>query len=449
MRHFNYGFEEALAMAQQRRPSIMPNPGFREQLQLYQRLGHVAPPDKSAAAAGDMERLPKLRGDVVPEVVDGAAKASCGPQSGGDAKASCASPGADMPIRMQFCSDMHLEMPLETKRFGQHLDECLKMCDDPGGGGEVDSGSANVLPRAGEARYLALLGDVFDGAKVLDGTYREFLMHQSVGFEAVFVLAGNHEFYRTEYNAGRAALASLCKEVTEALGGAPIVHFMDCARVDLPGTEVRILGCTLWSNVDDASSEVVARTLSDYNAIRVTGSEAQVAAKATVADTNAWHARELAWLESEIARATLDGRRCVVLTHHGPTFHGTCPPAHMGSAASAGFCTSLERLLRPPVTAWLFGHTHWSSWQRYRAATDGTDVGRWWTLSGGALGGGPSCAELMSPSSECDAQCAGDVLVASNQVGYGAKGEHRKSRCHPRMLLAISADGGRVALRCA
>jgi len=35
----------------------------------------------------------------------------------------------DLPVCIQFCSDMHLEMPLEIKRLGQHLQDCLRICD--------------------------------------------------------------------------------------------------------------------------------------------------------------------------------------------------------------------------------------------------------------------------------------------------------------------------------
>jgi len=320
--------------------------------------------------------------------------------------------------------------------------------------------------------YLALLGDIFDGQKIRDGSYRDYLLRQCVGFAAVFVLAGNHEFYRAEYNKSRAALAELCEEVTEKLGGATIVHFLDCGRVDLPGTELRILGCTLWSYVGPDHEEDVANCLSDYSSIRVAPEEVGAVSsdgveepggccrklqssvgnpKATVADTNSWHARELAWLESEISQAESDGRRCIVLTHHAPSFYGTCAPEYLGSQISAAFCTNLERLLRPPVAAWLFGHTHWSSWQKYCPSTDTGTAGLWSSLSRESTRRvqkqcGPCDAELTR--AVCDVVTAQEVLVASNQLGYGAQGTHTKSRCHPWMALEMPCDGAYAALRC-
>lgn len=353
-------------------------------------------------------------------------------------------------VRIQFCSDLHLEMPLEAGRLGLRVHQCLEERGELAQAGLADTmpeDARSSLPQAAGGGYLALLGDIFDGEKVRNGAYRDFLLRQSPGFEAVFVLAGNHEFYRAEYFTSRAALKALCEEVTQAMLGAPAVHFLDCGHIDLPGTALRVLGCTLWSEVDEQSAEAVARSLSDYSAISVSGGEMGGRRKASVADTNSWHTQERMWLEAAIAEAGALGRRCVVLTHHAPTFHGACPPQHRASPAAPGFCSSLERLLQPPVTAWLFGHTHWSSWQRYRTPSgDGAKAGSWATLSGGADRGGPHDEELRAPAALCRAS-AGEVLVASNQLGYGAKGE-RGTRWHPWMLLEVSADGGQATLRC-
>lgn len=349
---------------------------------------------------------------------------------------------------------MHLELPLETKRLGRHLQECKALNKGVEFEHDMVDDEENILPIVKKGSYLALLGDIFDGAKTRDGTYREFLLRQCPGYEAVFVLAGNHEYYRTEHGAGRAALKALCAEVTQLLGGTPTVHFMDRDRFDLPDQQLRILGCTLWSCVSPDAAQKVASSLSDYSAISVARAN-DLKEKATVDDTNAWHAQDLAWLEEELAQAQSDGCRCVVLTHHAPSFHGTCAPEHgQRSAISSGFCTGLERLLRPPVSAWLFGHTHWSSWQKYRSAEAESQVNGsprtprpWTTLSGGQHDS-PCSSDFCSSSAVVEAAAQGEVLVASNQLGYGAQGGHRSSRCHPHMMLRLSNDGGRACLYC-
>jgi len=335
-----------------------------------------------------------------------------------------------------------------TGKLGRHLRHCAAVSE--GRGVPVEDGEGdecpNVVPQACAGTYLALLGDIFNGPKLRSGAYRDFLLRQAPGFEAVFVLAGNHEFYGAEYYAARTALAALCDEVSRELQGQPTVHFLDCGRVDMPGTDVRVLGCTLWSFVDEAHEQAVASSLNDYVSISVRNGEPAEGGptpqasrgKATVADTNAWHARELAWLEGELARAETDGRRCLILTHHAPTFHEACAPKHSGSPISSAFCSDLERLLRPPVAAWLYGHTHWSSRQCFRRPDGEAGAGCWSSLE----------AELDARGEGTRAEEDREVLVASNQLGYAAGGEHLLSRCRPALLLELAPDGRRATLRC-
>eukprot|EP01050_Picozoa_sp_SAG11_P002946 SAG11_NODE_157_length_14147_cov_8.545202_8_plen_184_part_00 len=62
-----------------------------------------------------------------------------------------------MRITIQFCSDMHLEMPLEPKRLALHLAQCAERCAGPlrRNATQLEAGE-NLLPAV--APYLALLG---------------------------------------------------------------------------------------------------------------------------------------------------------------------------------------------------------------------------------------------------------------------------------------------------
>jgi hypothetical protein len=59
MRRLDCDVDQALAKAKERRHSIMPNPGFLEQLRVFRRLGFVAPTRGEFRNAGQMQRLPK------------------------------------------------------------------------------------------------------------------------------------------------------------------------------------------------------------------------------------------------------------------------------------------------------------------------------------------------------------------------------------------------------
>ena len=196
---------------------------------------------------------------------------------------------------------------METKRLGLHLSQCMSRCDASAAADRCDELEAlGKLPRNGE--YLALLGDIFDGKKIRDGVYQEYLLNQARGYRHVFILAGNHEFYQAKYDESRAQLRAMCEEVTAklrdgtgggvAVGGVAVggtgvvggaagegeeggVTFLDCDAFDVEGTSIRILGCTLWSDVGEQDAEAVGKSLTDYVAIKVAGGE-----KATVGDTN-------------------------------------------------------------------------------------------------------------------------------------------------------------------
>jgi hypothetical protein len=145
-------------------------------------------------------------------------------------------------ITIQFCSDMHLELPREPANLGQHLSDCVARCKGPLHATADGVRDANLLPAAADC--LALLGDIFDGKRLLDGTYRAWLVAQAAAYEVVFVLAGNHEFYRAEAAAVRRGLRALCAEATAELrggGGAstgatpPSRAIVPLSRVGRPG----------------------------------------------------------------------------------------------------------------------------------------------------------------------------------------------------------------------
>lgn len=70
-------------------------------------------------------------------------------------------------------------------------------------------------------------------------------------------------------------------------------------------------------------------------------------------------------------QAAVEGVPVIVLTHFAPTFHLTSAPMFRQPAhrpATHAFASSLEGMLRPPVVAWLYGHTH------YRCVVGAVDI---------------------------------------------------------------------------
>ncbi|KAH0612671.1 uncharacterized protein H6S33_009051 [Morchella sextelata] len=217
-----------------------------------------------------------------------------------------------------------------------------------------------AFPIPPKAPYLVLAGDI--GLLVPHyERYLAFLRHQTAAFTHVFLVLGNHEFYR----ASRADGLRAAQQMEDELPGLTVLHRK---RVDLP-CGVTILGATLHSRIAAEAREVVARSLSDFRAIEGW----------TVDAHNAEHEADVAWLKASLAELEAEGeeeghvgggggppKRVLVVTHHAPTFRGTCAPEHEGSEVGSGFCTEVVGGVRGGVggglvRVWVYGHTHWTA----------------------------------------------------------------------------------------
>ncbi|KAH3766774.1 Ser/Thr phosphatase family superfamily protein [Pelomyxa schiedti] len=200
-----------------------------------------------------------------------------------------------------------------------------------------------LTPRA---PYLALLGDTTvlanEESRLL---LSQFLRAQTRAFKKVFIVMGNHEFYKSAVKDAKLAMQQIC-----AAEGAV---FLDKTCVEIEG--VRILGATLWSFIPEEARIGVNLALTDYRAIDFNESR-----KISIEDTNQWHVEETRFLKEEIARASKDSKRVVVLTHHAPVIDLCSTDASQyNTPRNHAFCTDLRAMLGPPVAAWFYGHTHW------------------------------------------------------------------------------------------
>lgn len=221
------------------------------------------------------------------------------------------------PTRFQLMSDLHLD-----QRPGYRV------------------------PRPPSAPFLILAGDIGDPCSK---EYRAFLGDCASLYERVFLVLGNHEAYGTTVPHAVEAARKACRSADTA----GRVTVLDRERFDL-GPRLSVVGATLWTHVPAECSGEVACSIADYAHIQGFG----------VAQSNAYHARDVKWLRGELAAAEADGCRLVVVTHHAPSHIGTSAPQHNGSPLQSAFSTPLDTLLRSPVAVWVHGHTHHSHAQK-------------------------------------------------------------------------------------
>jgi hypothetical protein len=274
------------------------------------------------------------------------------------------------PLRVTYVSDVHLETWNAATPPGAVPWERL-----------VSPGAAPVL---------ALVGDLgAPGSPLLRG----LLAWAAPRWEAVLVVRGNHDAWGARAHPRHwkhrahdppATPAQLLDALTaDAAAAGPNVHVLERGVYAHPGSGVVFLGCPLWTAVPPAAAGTVEDAIGDYKYIALPcddDSNADAAAgtpplrplrlrPATTDDTNAWHARDAAWLTAAIADAVRGGAsRIVVLTHHLPEQHADLtPPAYRGDTRLApAFATPglLSRVLTGAgdtagaVRAWLCGHSH-------------------------------------------------------------------------------------------
>jgi predicted MPP superfamily phosphohydrolase len=234
------------------------------------------------------------------------------------------------------------------------------------------------------AKYLALLGDIgCPGTQEGFVQFQEFISRLEGKFERVFLVAGNHEFYckghqRMHMEEIKHRLRKFCKR-------KEFVTFLDkesfvCGRED---QRVRIVGCTLWSDVscDPEVESAIVNTLADFRNIFVSDSpwdpEKYCSLRSMLADdVRRMHQEDVQFIISEVAEASKNGESVVILTHHAPSFRGTSPPEYSSGPDqsskshkySTAFASELDHLLTTPefqksVRAWGYGHTHHSNRQ--------------------------------------------------------------------------------------
>ncbi|KAG8159763.1 hypothetical protein KVR01_010400 [Diaporthe batatas] len=251
-------------------------------------------------------------------------------------------------MKLQILSDLHLETP---KAYDVY----------------------EIKPRA---PHLALLGDI---GCVSDPGYLDFLTAQLAQFRTVFHVLGNHEPYGSSWGAARQTLRGFQEQnrrdrarqpPAEGSDGMPGEYvLLDRGEFHLPGHNLTILGCTLFSDVPAASRDDIGLGLNDF--FRIGGWTVEQHVEA--------HRRDAAWLDGRVAAIAREhpGRRVAVLTHHSPTVDARAvSPRHAASKLQPGFATDLRGRGcwgAGNVVFWAFGHTHYN-FARFRDEATGKEV---------------------------------------------------------------------------
>jgi Icc-related predicted phosphoesterase len=194
--------------------------------------------------------------------------------------------------------------------------------------------SPRLIPRVPEVDVVVLAGDIDLDCRGLEWARRTFDTR-------IIYVAGNHEFYNFDFDATRERMRS----AAELLG----IDLLDPGTVEIG--DVVFVGATLWTDFalfenPEREMSIAMKCLNDFRLIK----------GFTPARSLTRHVEERAFIERELAKYR--GRRCVVVSHHLPSWRSVAE-RYRGDKLSAAFASNLDDVIeREQPRLWVHGHTH-------------------------------------------------------------------------------------------
>ena len=211
-------------------------------------------------------------------------------------------------MRIQYFSDIHLE-------FCKHITPKIKA----------------VAP------VLCLAGDI--GYPNMDN-YTKFLYDLNLhsGFEKIFLIAGNHEYYKQNET-----IKETNQKINELIEKNKLykVSFLNNACEFYNG--YLFVGSTLWSKIENSNK----RLTNDFSSIK----------DITIEKYNKNHEESLLFLSNEINY--YNNNKIVVMTHFLPSYSLIEKKYEKFAEYNQCFASNCDHLIKDPVCLWIYGHTHY------------------------------------------------------------------------------------------
>lgn len=233
-------------------------------------------------------------------------------------------------MKVQYCSDLHLEFP-ENKHFLQQH------------------------PIKAEGDILVLAGDVVPFAAM--HLHDDFFSFCSDNFQHTYWIPGNHEYYNSDI----AFPLSVGSENLLPANNNHSFHYKIKQNVHLVNNfstthqNIQLTFSTLWSFIPPQHHFQVQKSVSDFRLIKNNGSNL------TPVDFNNLHIDHFNYLKTELSR--LSDKQHIVVTHHVPTLMHY-PPQYKNSYINGAFVTELHDFISSISSHnnlpsyWIYGHHH-------------------------------------------------------------------------------------------
>jgi predicted phosphohydrolase len=215
-------------------------------------------------------------------------------------------------MKIQYCSDLHLEFPL-NKRFME----------------------ANPLTPVGD--ILIMAGDILPfGMHKKQTAFIDFIADN---FEMVYWVPGNHEYYGYD-------IATVADPLLEKLRGN--VWLLNNQAVTY--NNVLLIASTLWSKIHVTNAWDIQQSISDFYSIRWQDR------KFTADHFNQLHEQAVTFLQNAFKEKST--ATDIVITHHVPTLY-QYPEQYRNSPLNDAFVTELYDFIHDSgASYWIYGHHH-------------------------------------------------------------------------------------------
>lgn len=206
-----------------------------------------------------------------------------------------------------------------------------------------DFGEYKFVPEKFNPDYpLLIAGDWGTAKNKYENILREFSKH----FCSVVFVTGNHDYYDGSIQEVNDFYTDLSKELKN-------FHFLNNSSVIIHG--VKILGCTLWTDVDNQNPLKIleaAFVMNDFTYIKELSSRHENKGVKTMIDMNL---KSTKFLKENIN----DDYPVLVMTHHAPSSF-CIQEKYKDSKYNHFYCSdNLEEvLLNENVIGWVHGHLH-------------------------------------------------------------------------------------------
>ncbi|KAF1923056.1 ser/Thr protein phosphatase superfamily [Didymella exigua CBS 183.55] len=213
------------------------------------------------------------------------------------------------------------------------------------------------------APFLILAGNI--GRLIDYESYLSFLIRRCNLHEKVFLVLGSLEFHGLAWMDGL-QLAHKMEREPATKGRLEVLYE---TRSEVPGTNVVLLGATLWSRIPDQDVAAVLKKMPEFN------EESGIQGEWSIENHNAEYKRDLRWLKQEVGKATKpavgpdgkpmsgfqagsEAKQVVVVTSFAPDLRESLDPWQVDTPWSSAYGTDLLNGTEwSGVKTWICGTT--------------------------------------------------------------------------------------------